>query len=102
MALVIAEPIMFLKPCVQAIFSSDNNNFSDSNSFSVPTNVIEDPIIAMFDGAPQANHPLLKGMLTVDDPDGFESFYEVRERVHGTSMASLILRGQDMSTIEEK
>lgn len=101
-ALVIAEPIMFLKPCVQAIFSSDNNNFSDSNSFSVPTNVIEDPIIAMFDGAPQANHPLLKGMLTVDDPDGFESFYEVRERVHGTSMASLILRGQDMSTIEEK
>lgn len=91
-----------LKPCVQAIFSSDNNNFSDSNSFSVPTNVIEDPIIAMFDGAPQANHPLLKGMLTVDDPDGFESFYEVRERVHGTSMASLILRGQDMSTIEEK
>ena len=86
-ALVIAEPIMFLKPCVQAIFSSDNNNFSDSNSFSVPTNVIEDPIIAMFDGAPQANHPLLKGMLTVDDPDGFESFYEVRERVHGTSMA---------------
>ena len=101
-ALVIAEPIMFLKPCVQAIFSSDNNNFSDSNSFSVPTNVIEDPIIAMFDGAPQANHPLLKGMLTVDDPDGFESFYEVRERVHGTSMASLILRGQDMSIIEEK
>lgn len=89
-ALVIAEPIMFLKPCVQAIFSSDNNNFSDSNSFSVPTNVIEDPIIAMFDGAPQANHPLLKGMLTVDDPDGFESFYEVRERVHGTSMASPI------------
>ena len=56
----------------------------------------------MFDGAPQANHPLLKGMLTVDDPDGFESFYEVRERVHGTSMASLILRGQDMYTIEEK
>lgn len=30
-ALVIAEPIMFLKPCVQAVFSSDNNNFSDSN-----------------------------------------------------------------------
>ena len=68
----------------------------------LPDNVVETCIIAMFDGAPQANHPLLKGMLTVDDPDGFESFYEVRERVHGTSMASLILRGQDMSTIEEK
>lgn len=65
---------MFLKPCVQAVFSSDNNNFSDSNSFSVPTNVIEEPIIALFDGVPQANHPLLKGMLMVDDPDGFESF----------------------------
>ena len=101
-ALVIAEPIMFLKPCVQAVFSSDNNNFSDSNSFSVPTNVIEEPIIALFDGVPQANHPLLKGMLMVDDPDGFESFYEVRERVHGTAMASLILRGQDMSTIEDE
>ena len=101
-ALVIAEPIMFLKPCVQAVFSSDNDNFIDSNSFSVPTNVIEEPVIALFDGAPQANHPLLKGMLMVDDPDGFESFYEVRERVHGTSMASLILRGQDMSTIQDE
>ena len=40
-ALVIAEPIMFLKPCVQAIFSSDNNNFSDSNSFSVPNSIEE-------------------------------------------------------------
>ena len=92
----------WLKPCVQAVFSSDNNNFSDSNSFSIPTNVIEEPIIALFDGVPQANHPLLKGMLMVDDPDGFESFYEVRERVHGTAMASLILRGQDMSTIEDE
>ena len=101
-ALVIAEPIMFLKPCVQIVFSNDNNNFSDSNSFSVPTNVIEEPIIALFDGVPQANHPLLEGMLIVDDPDGFESFYEVRERVHGTAMASLILRGQDMSTIEDE
>ncbi len=101
-SLVIAEPIMFLKPCVQVVFSSDNNNFSDSNSFSVPTNVIEEPIVALFDGVPQANHPLLKDMLIVDDPDGFESFYEVRERVHGTAMASLILRGQDMSTIEDE
>ena len=100
--LVIAEPVMFLKPCVQAMFSNTNDNFSDADTFAAPRNIIEEPIIALFDGAPQANHPLLRGMLSVDDPDELESFYEVRERVHGTSMASLILRGQDMSTIDEE
>lgn len=99
--LVIAEPIMFLKPCVQAVFLNSNENFSDTDSFAVPENIIEESVVALFDGVPQANHPLLKGMLNVDDPDDFESFYRVEERIHGTSMASLILRGQDMSTIGE-
>lgn len=100
--LVIAEPIMFLKPCVQTVFSSNNSSYSDVNSFAVPVDIIDEPIVALFDGVPQANHPLLREMLVVDDPDGFEGFYTVNERVHGTSMASLILRGQDMSIISDE
>jgi hypothetical protein len=48
----------------------------------------------LLDGLPLQNHPLLSGRLTVDDPDGWESAYEAKDRIHGTSMASLLLYGE--------
>ncbi len=51
------------------------------------------PVIALFDGMPQAGHRLLYNRLIVDDPDGYESEYQANERKHGTAMASLILHG---------
>ena len=47
-----------------------------------------DPVVALFDGVPLANHRLLAGRLVVDDPDNWEADYAASERVHGTSMAS--------------
>ena len=52
-----------------------------------------DPIVALLDGLPLTRHRLLEGRLIVDDPDGYESAYQAQERVHGTSMASLICHG---------
>ncbi len=52
-----------------------------------------DPIIALFDGLPLVNHSLLADRLVVDDPDNWESDYPALDRVHGSSMASLIIHG---------
>jgi len=51
------------------------------------------PVLAMFDGLPLIGHRLLNGRLAIDDPDGYETAYQARERVHGTAMASLICHG---------
>ena len=50
----------------------------------------DEPVIAIFDGMPLTGHRLLDKQVTVDDPDGYEAAYQAHERVHGTSMASLI------------
>ncbi|WP_459942638.1 S8 family peptidase, partial [Deferrisoma palaeochoriense] len=52
-----------------------------------------EPLVALLDGMPLANHRLLEGRLIVDDPDGYETNYQAHERVHGTAMASLICHG---------
>ena len=51
------------------------------------------PTVALFDGLPLQQHSRLDGRLVVDDPDDFEMDYPASQRVHGTSMASLITHG---------
>ena len=51
------------------------------------------PTVALFDGLPLQQHNRLDGRLTVEDPDGFGADYPASQRVHGTSMASLIAHG---------
>jgi Subtilase family len=51
------------------------------------------PVSALFDGLPLQNHQALQDRLVVDDPDGFEESYSARQRVHGTSMASIMIHG---------
>jgi hypothetical protein len=60
----------------------------------VAATVEKDPVVALLDSLPLANHALLAGCLMVDDPDGWELIYEVKDRVHGTAMASLILHSE--------
>lgn len=52
-----------------------------------------DPTVALLDGLPIENHRHLAGRLRVDDPDGLAANYPARSRIHGTSMASLIIHG---------
>ncbi len=57
------------------------------------------PVVGLLDGLPLANHELLAGRLIIDDPLNWERDYQAAERVHGTEMASLIVRG-DLSAAE--
>ncbi len=57
---------------------------------SLPT---RSPIAALLDGVPVSEHPLLAGRLRVEDLFGFEEVVQVRDRRHGTAMASLLVHG---------
>lgn len=100
--LVVSEEIMFMKGAGQTVIVESSVPSDDSVKRSSPTRIINEPIIALFDGMPQENHPLLSDLLTVDDYDSLSTYYPVDERIHGTSMASLILRGQNMTSISEE
>ena len=52
-----------------------------------------EPILALLDGVPVANHPLLARHVTVDDLFALEGLTAVADRKHGTAMASLIVHG---------
>lgn len=51
------------------------------------------PLVAILDGAPVAQHPLLAGRLRVEDLFELESRTLVADRSHGTAMASLVVHG---------
>lgn len=58
-----------------------------------PVVVYRSPILALLDGVPVAQHPLLAGGLVIDDQFDLEPLAQVVDRVHGTAMASLIMHG---------
>ncbi len=93
-SLVQCEQIQFFRATGQmaAIILSDER-ISDETQIPEPEIGLGDPVIALLDGLPLQNHRRLIGRLRVDDPDDIESQYQAQERVHGTSMASLILHG---------
>ena len=91
-ALIVAEQIMFFRPTGQAIYLQDGDT-SDQTLDIQNDEEYAKPIVALFDGLPQGNHPLLNGRLVIDDPDNYSASYTVADRKHGTSMASLILHG---------
>ncbi|MDR0306525.1 MAG: S8 family peptidase [Chitinispirillales bacterium] len=92
-SLLSAEQIMFFRPVGQNVYSNDGVAKEDSIVIPDADNINEEPIIALFDGIPQENHPFLSNRLIVDDPDDYASQYTVSARKHGTSMASLITLG---------
>ena len=51
------------------------------------------PIAALLDGVPVSEHPLLAGRLRVEDIFSLEEGVQVRDRRHGTAMASLLVHG---------
>lgn len=92
--LVKCDSVMFFRPVGQMLAGDglleDEAVYSDLEEHPLPDG---EPVIAVLDGLPLANHRLLNGRLIVDDPDDIENSYNANERVHGTSMASLIVHG---------
>jgi hypothetical protein len=52
-----------------------------------------DPIVAIMDGVPLQNHALLGQRIILDDPSNLQANAPANDRVHGTSMASIVLHG---------
>jgi hypothetical protein len=85
------DDVMVFRPvcqCKVAVYPNGAEKEFESGS------VVGEPIVAIFDGVPFANHNLLKNRLIIDDPDDFESAYLTNERKHGTAMASLVCHGE--------
>jgi hypothetical protein len=85
--------IFFVRPTGQMAVASTQDSLNYEQDVTFPESIEEQPIIALFDGLPQENHPLLGEFLTIDDPDGYTVAYPVKDRQHGTSMASIIAWG---------
>ncbi len=94
--LILCEDVMFLRPSgqwtvpqIDELAQPDNLDAPDVNAGE-----LGDPVIALLDGLPLTGHKLLDGRLMLDDPDGYEQYYQANERRHGTGMASLICHGE--------
>jgi len=99
--LVKCDDIMFFRPVGQMAtgkspVEGDLADFEVSEDQKLASGY---PVIAVLDGLPLTNHRLLANRLIVDDPEDFESYYTVADRVHGTAMSSLVVQG-DLSNGE--
>jgi hypothetical protein len=94
------DEIMFFRPAGQSIATPPDSPPIPFAGLVGPEQApVGPPLIGLLDGLPLANHQLLAGRLIIDDPQGWEQDYQASERIHGTAMASLIVRG-DLSSAE--
>lgn len=92
--LALSDRIMFFRPRGQAIAPAAEDAGRHPAGAPPSRSVSGHPVVALLDGLPMQNHPMLAGRLTIDDPDGWETTYPADERIHGTAMASLIAMGE--------
>lgn len=89
--------IMHFRPAGQSITSF---TVEESNDFNITEQAVtQPPVAALLDGLPLAQHQALSGCLSIDDVFDLEQHYQQGQQLHGTSMASLIIRG-DLNTDE--
>ena len=86
------DDIMFLRPQSIAAFPYPDD-YGEGPDAGVATTTSGDPIAALLDGVPLANHQRLVGRIVLDDPDDLAALTPAARRAHGTSMASLIMHG---------
>ena len=90
-----SESVMFFNPLPQADYKFHFEELEQLDTDNIGTTEQTDmePVVALFDGLPLQNHQSIKNKLIIDDPEDFENNYLAKYRLHGTSMASLILNG---------
>ncbi|HUT61308.1 MAG TPA: S8 family peptidase [Phycisphaerae bacterium] len=92
--LVRLEDVVFFRPVGQAKAPLPSDDEPTEPALPPPDGTPGgSPVVALFDGLPLANHPLLARRLVIDDPDGWAETYPADHRWHGTAMASLIAHG---------
>lgn len=93
------DPVMHIRP--QSMATAIEVGDIEETAPMQPLVVERSPILALLDGVPVAQHPLLSGGLIVDDQFGLEPLAQVADRHHGTAMASLIMHG-DRNKLEQR
>lgn len=92
--LIKCDSVMFFRPVGQMATRKQpvEGELSDYEAAEadLPTG---EPVVAVLDGMPLANHELLQGRLIIDDPDDYATAYTVVDRMHGTAMVSLVVHG---------
>lgn len=83
--------MMFLRPIPQGFPGGDVGDDEEQQEPAAPRR--HEPVVALIDGVPLANHPLLRHHLSIHDVDGLEARTPAARRRHGTAMASLIIHG---------
>jgi hypothetical protein len=72
-ALVQSERVMLFRPRGQALPLPEGDELRLPGVEGSARASSGQPVVALLDGLPVQNHPLLAGRLSVDDPDGWES-----------------------------
>lgn len=91
-----SREVMYFRPVGQSVFPlpDDRPLRAPADAAQAPPPPQGDPVVAVLDGFPLENHPLIAGRLIVDDPDGWSGACPADHRHHGTAMCSLISRGE--------
>ncbi|QDZ73456.1 S8 family peptidase [Bacillus cereus] len=95
-SIIKCDYVMFIRPVGQTLVDYPKREEHIESQLETSTNELLEiePVIALLDGLPLQNHVYLANRVIIDDPDGFESDYPAKYRIHGTAMASLILYGE--------
>ena len=87
-----ADDVLFVSPARPMSLATTIGQ--ERSELSVdPAAPTEPPVAALLDGLPLANHDVLRGRLSIDDPADRSALYAPSQCGHGTSMASLIVHG---------
>ena len=85
------DPVMHIRPqSIATTIELDDRVAAAAAALAAPR---PEPILALLDGVPVSAHPLLSSHLVVDDRFDLVAQALVRDRKHGTAMASLIVHG---------
>jgi len=87
------QQVLYFRPVGQTILKADDVVDSEEVIKLPEAKILGEPVIALLDGIPLQNHSLLNGKIVIDDPENFNQNYLAESRIHGTSMASLIVNG---------
>lgn len=99
-----ADQIMWIRASGQVVSRSIVEDGEDLD-IELGDEPSDNPIIALLDGLPMANHSLLQNRLIINDTQGYEPLYPVNMRRHASGMSSLIIHGDlnnRLSPLEEK
>jgi hypothetical protein len=86
------DTVMHIRP--QSIATTiDIEDSLEGDPVAAVPGYLGEPILALLDGVPVANHRLLADHVRIDDPFDLVPSALVANRAHGTAMASLIIHG---------